>query len=116
MMDNELKVFKMNDYEWWVTDGSVEELNDWYNEHIEDNDIEEVRLCDLDKEGMWYATNEPNDIERLGNANEIMHEERTQFGDLIRKYGEVYKFISFREALSKEEPFTEPYCIASTEW
>ncbi len=123
-MNKELKVFKMNDCEWWVTDGTAEEINNWYNQNIEDNDISDVNLCDIDKEGMWYLTTDIKDIERLGDSDEIIgfeivegqHKRKVRFGDLTRKYDEIYKFISFRDALVKEPPYTKPYCIASTEW
>lgn len=117
-MDNELKVFKMNDYEWWVTNGYAEDLNDYYNEHIGENSIDDVELCDLNKDGMWYKTNDKEDIEALGDSDEMysVESKETQFGDLMRKDDDVYKFISFREALAKVSSFTEPYCIASTEW
>lgn len=123
-MSHELKVFKMNEYEWWVTKGYAEDLNDLYNEHIADNDIEDVSLCDLDKEGMWYLTNDSKDITRLGDSDEIIgfevvngqHRRKVKFGDLMRKDDEVYKYISFRDALAKEPTYTEPYCISTTEW
>lgn len=112
-----IKVFQMNEYEWWVIRGYAEELNDWYNSHIADNDIEDVRLCDLDKEGMWYQTNDKKDIEELGDSDELyVLSGHTSFGDLMRKDGEIYKYISFREAVAKDLNFKEPYCIASTEY
>jgi hypothetical protein len=122
MDSKELKVFKMNEYEWWVTDGYAEDLNDWYNEHVEDNNIYDVQLCDIDKEGMWYMTDDPMDFETLGDADEsisyniVNGQKRTQFGSLMRRYDEIYKLVPFREVLTKQPTYTEPYCIASTEW
>jgi len=64
------------------------------------------------------------DIERLGDADEIIRYEtikgrkvrKVQFGNLMRSGNEVYKFISFREALKKHGDFTEPFCLASVVW
>lgn len=107
----------MNDYECWATKHEyAEDLNDWYNKHIAENDIEDVRLCDLDKEGMWYITTDEKDIKRLGNNASLISEPKIQFGDLMKYEDSVVKFISFREAIKYDLDFTEPYCIASTEW
>lgn len=124
-MSKELKVFQMNDCDWCVTDGFAEDANGWYNNEYESmNDIEDVRLCDLDKEGMWYLTEDVEDIKELGDADESVsyelidgkHKRNVQVGDLMRRDGEVYKYISFREALAKEGEYIEPYIIATTEW
>jgi hypothetical protein len=123
-MDAEIKVYKMNEYESWASKLSAEETNEWYNKNIDENDIEDVKLCDIDKEGMWYLTEDPKDVERLGDSDEIigfevvngMRKRKVQFGDLMRRCREVYKYISFREAIQKEPNYTEPYCIATTEW
>lgn len=123
-MSKELKVFQMNDYDWCATDGFAEDINDWYNKNYTENNIEDVRLCNLDKEGAWCLTEGVKDIERLGDSDEIISIEiingqsrrKVQVGDLMRRYDEVYKFTSFREMLSKEGEYTEPYVISTTEW
>lgn len=123
-MNEEIKVFRINECEWWVTRGYAEDLIKWYNENIADTEDNEVELCDLDKEGMWYLTKDKKDIEELGDSDELIgfeivngqHKHKVQFGDLMKKYGEVYKFIPFRESIKFNLDFKEPYCIASTEW
>jgi hypothetical protein len=120
----EIKVFKMNEYEWYATKWSSEKTNDWYNKNIEDNDIEDVELSDLDSEGMWYETNDKEDIAKLGDSDELISYEvindkkvpKAQFGDLKRYSGDVYKYISFRDAVAFDIYFKEPYCIACTDW
>lgn len=120
-----IKVFKMNDYEWWASKWNKEETNEFYKKEIgEENSLEEIRECDLDKEGMWWNTGDKEDIEKLGDNDEIISVEvvdgitkrKTKFGDLQRQYSEIYKFIPLREALVKHGDFTEPFCIAGTEW
>lgn len=117
-MDNKIRVFKMNEYVWYASKWNSEETNDWYNKNIEDNDIEDVELVDLDTEGMWYETNDKEDIEKLGDSDElgdfILGE--AEFGDLLRKGNSVYKYISYRDAIEFDKEFTEPYSIATTEW
>ena len=75
---------------------------------------------------MWFPTNDPNDIERLGDSDELIHYIQTdkgrkrsvQIGDLMQRYNEVYKFTSFREVIDKENlwDITQPELIASTDW
>ena len=126
-MEN-IRVFKMNDYEWWASKWDMKRTNEWYKkEHglsEEDNPLEDIRECNLDTEGMWWETEDKEDIERLGDHDEIisiekingMTKTKATFGNLQRKYGEVYKFISLREAVEKDMNFKVPYCIGSTEW
>lgn len=126
-MEN-VKVFRMNDYEWWATKLDKEETNEFYLKETgldeEDNPLEEIEECNLDKEGMWWETEDPADIEELGDADEIIGIEKVgnqtrskvQLGNLMRRGNEVYKFISLREALKKHGDFEEPFCLASTEW
>ena len=124
-----IKVYKINDYEWWVNKDGPEEMICWYRENIDDSltyeeMLEEVVECDLDNEGMWYKATDKSDIEKLGDNQELIGFEITegvygrkvQFGNLMMKDEEVYKFIPYREAIKFDLDFTEPYNIASTEW
>lgn len=118
-MRNEIKVLKMNDYEWYATKWSIEETNKWYKENIAENDIEDIGICDLDKHGVWCPTEDEKDIEKLKDTDKVIRiddEHKLMFGNLIKMDGEVYKYISLREAILKNADFREPYCIASTEW
>lgn len=121
----EIKVYKMNDYEWWASKLSIEETEDFIEKKIGgENDLDYVEECNLDKDGMWCPTEEQTDLDKLGDADEIIGYEtingqtrrKVNFGDLMRSEGEVYKYISLREALLKSAEYTEPFCIASTEW
>lgn len=123
----ELKVYKMNDYEWYITPLSIEETIKWYNKEFDDditeNDIEEA---DLDAEGMWWETTDKKDINELGDSDEIIGIEKTpkgtrrkvRFGNLMRKEGLVYKYTSFREVIKNNysESINRPEMIASTDW
>lgn len=128
-MDNEIKVFKMNDYEWCASKWNIQMTNDWYKEERglteEDNPLKEVSECSLDNDGMWCETVNRGDIEKLGDSDELTHYEvlpngtrkrKIIFGDLMRKDDSVYKYMSFRDAIALDGDFTEPYCIASTDW
>ncbi|WP_252251274.1 hypothetical protein [Clostridium sp. VAP52] len=128
MMANELKVYKLNDYEWYITPWDLEDTLKWYNEEYEDNVIkEDIIESNLDTEGMWWETEDKNDIEKLGNYDEIIGVEKTSegtkrkiyFGNLMRKDGEIYKYIPFREVIKNyylNAILTEPEVIATTEW
>lgn len=127
---NDVKVFKMDDYEWWASKWDKGNTHDYYLKEYgldkEDAPIEDIQECNLDTEGMWWTTEDPADIERLGDADEIINYEtingrkvrKTKFGNLTRMFGngEVHKFISLREALRRHGDFEEPFCLASTEW
>ena len=126
---NNIRVYQMNDCEWWASKLDKRATLNFYLKETclteEENPIEEVRECDIDKEGMWWETDDPEDIERLGDADEIIEfvkingqtrSKVLQLGNLQRIYGKVFKLISFREALEKHGDFTEPFCLASTEW
>lgn len=122
-MDSDIKVYQMNEYEWFASRWSIEETNKWYENNFDDNSIDVVREVDLDKEGMWYQTKDKKDIEKLGDADELIDYEvvnrilikKVQFGNLERHSEDVYKYISFRDAIQFDLDFKEPYCIASTE-
>jgi hypothetical protein len=127
-MEN-IRVYKMDDYTWWASKTSKEEARDCYMEEYrrlkeEDVPIGGIRECNLDTEGMWWETRDDKDLERLGDADEIVGFEivkgqtkrKIQFGNLLRDGDRIFKFISFREALQKHGDFTEPFCLASTEW
>lgn len=127
---NDIKVYKMNDYEWWASKLNKRETLDFYLKETgldeDENPLEDIIECDIDTEGMWWETKDIEDIEKLGDADEIISYEtidgkkvrKTKFGDLTRMFGsgEIHKFISFREAIEKMGEYTEPYEIASTEW
>ncbi|WP_252225180.1 MULTISPECIES: hypothetical protein [unclassified Clostridium] len=127
-MANELKVYKLNDYEWYITPWNITDTLKWYNEEFEDNIIkEDIIESNLNTEGMWWETEDKNDIERLGDYDEIIGIEKTLegtkrkicFGNLMRKEGEIYKYIPFREVIKHyylNSILTEPEVIATTEW
>ncbi|HBJ1650913.1 TPA: hypothetical protein LA460_000132 [Clostridium botulinum] len=72
-MTNELKVYKLNDYEWYITPWNITDTLKWYNEEFEDYITEEDILeSNLDTEGMWWETEDKNDIERLEDYDELL--------------------------------------------
>lgn len=114
---DQVKVFKMNDYSWFVSKWGIEETNNYYNREYDENDIEEVEECDIDTDGMWMETTDENDIKRLGDGDTLVADVgKHTFGDLQLIDGGVFKFVSFREVIASSGDFTEPYEIATTEW
>jgi len=120
---SDVKVYKMNDYEWWASKWDKERTNEFYLKEYEldeeENPVEEIEEYDLDKEGMWWDTIDKQDREKLGDADELiekMDDGSIKFGSLMRRGIEVFKFISLREALERHGDFEEPFCLASTEW
>lgn len=120
-----VKVYRMDDCEWWASKWNEEETNKFFNEEYgTENEIEDVKECNMDKDGMWYTTNNPKDIEELGDNDEIMSIEKVNgmkkrkvaFGNLMRRDGEVFKYMSFRDVLKLNGDFENPFMIATTEW
>lgn len=123
-------VYKMNDYEWYITSLSLKDTVDWYNKEFEDDiGVEEIEICDLDNEGMWIETTDDADIIKLGDSDELVSTKideygkrvlDTKFGDLMRSHdGLICKFTSYREVINKsymDNPLLEPEVIATTEW
>jgi len=119
-MSDNIKVYQMNDCEWWASKWDIHKTNEYYLKDVGmdagDNPEEEVEECDIDKKGMWWETHDKKDREELGDYDEISSANGHEFGSLMRQGNEIYKLISFREAIAKNGDFENPYCIASTEF
>ena len=105
-MKDELKVYRMDDFS-WVAAESEEKAIEWYHNET-GTEIEEVdKVCDIDKEGMWWVVEAPEGME-YGDEPFI---DGVQYGWWE---GEPCKYISFREAhkLYNEKM---PYIIAQTD-
>lgn len=126
-MDN-LKVYKLNDYEWYVTPWNLDKTLDWYNKEFDDDLTKnEVTECDLYNDGMWLETKDEDDIEELGDSDEIISIVKTskgtkravQFGDLMRRDDMAYKYVSLKVAIEElygDKELFEPEVIASTDF
>lgn len=107
----------MNDCSWFASKWTLEETNKFYESTYDENDIEEVKEVDIEKEGMWIETTDPNDIISIGDSDEISSTfTYSHLGDLMRRGNEVYKFTSYKEVIALNGDFKEPYEIATTEW
>lgn len=126
---NNLKVLKMNDYEWYVTPWSVKKTVDWYNNdfdsELEDDMIEEM---DLEKDGIFFLSDSEEDKDRLGDKDEIVTyikrengklKRQPQIGDLMRIENDIYRYCSFRYVIDSvygNKELLEPELIASTDF
>ena len=117
-----MKVYKMNDYEWIASNWDARKTLDWYLKETglseEDNPLEDVRECDLDKDGMWWECLDRehiNELEAQG-ITKTLKTKKPQFGNLEKVGNRWYVYIPFREAL-KRYGFTEdsnPVLIATS--
>lgn len=111
-----LKIFRMDEYSWYVAHDLMEFLN-WYHKNVNDiedvDDLSELEIIDPEDGCMWCNSNiTPDDIEELGDYDERCG---GGVGDLKRVHGEIYKMQTFADVLGDED-IKEPYEIASTEW
>lgn len=112
----DLKVFRLDEYSWYVAHNLMEFLN-WYDKNINSietpDDLTELEIIEPEDGQMWSNTNiTQEDIKELGDYEECC---RGGVGDLIRRDGEIYKMQTFADVLGDED-IKEPYEIASTEW
>ena len=112
-----LKIFKVDDYSWYVAHNLMEFLN-WYHKNVNsietEEDLQQLEITEPEDGHMWSDTNiTPEDIKELGDYDECC---RGGVVDLKRMSdGEIYKMQSFADVLGDED-IKEPYEIASTEW
>lgn len=123
MSRNEVKVYDMDDYDWWISNltpmatmksfvknggySSVEEYLKELDLDIGDTAIE----LDLDKEGMWVGPTE-DEIRRCEYKKDG---ERAKFNDLYVLDG-VKIFLPLREAIKRVGYKGGAEFLASTEW
>jgi hypothetical protein len=118
----DITVYKLNEYEWWASKLSIEETEAFYEKEIgEENDIEDIEECNIDKEGMWWeietGTKEHEEATlKLNGLSKWKQEKELTSGDLMNDDGTISKWITFREAIERSGEYCEPFCIASTEW
>lgn len=127
---NNIAVYKLNEYEWYVTPWNLEKTKEWYKKEFDDEVDEcELEKCDIDEMGMWYPTDSKEDIDKLGDLDSITstvikdgkRTPETKFGDLMKSNDSptgFLKFVSFRTVIEKDYKgeLKEPECIASSEW
>lgn len=120
-MMEKFRVFKMNDYEWWVTDTDLETFYPWYLKDQgldeEDNPLDEIKEYDIDNEGMWYLHDDEDNLKRLEKELKGYDSKGNGgMGDIERKSDGIYELITFRKAIELSGKYTEPFCIATTNY
>jgi len=123
-MNQNVKVYQVNDMEWWATD-TIENLLVAYEEECgEEIILDDLEECDIDSEGMYYSfeNNSEADImikiimKYLGkDKNHIeleLDDKKYQFcqgdGNSIH--------VSFRRAIELDGEYIKPYLIAGSEY
>lgn len=121
-MKRELKVYSVNDMDWWVTD-TLDNLKIAYEEQTgEEIDEDVLEECDLDKEGMYWSFEDIPEMqivikiimEQIGNDENYvtakMDEEEYSFS-----YCDTYgMYVSFRRALELDSPYEKPHLLSTT--
>lgn len=115
------KVIRFNEDDWIATKVNIEETLDWYCEEFgfdkEDYMFEEkiyFTECDIDNEGMWMSPISKYEENKLGDHISIsQNKEKLTFGDLMWHDCEKFKFISYREAIRRNNETDDCYVIAT---
>ena len=118
-----LKVYRVNDTEWWVTD-TLENLKKSYKEQTgEDIDEDELEECDLDNDGLFcdfafpemeiaikllkkYAGNNKRDFKLELNGKDYCFSHRDGYG----------MYVNYRRALELDGEFDKPHAISTTKY
>lgn len=113
-LTQEIKVFEIAECDIIIAK-SEEEAKNWYEANYDNLDEGGIEELDIDTQGMWYPTEDPEDFGRIGREKSCKHMP-TQFGDLIWYEGDLQKFTSYREVLKLLGEYKGPQLIASSEW
>ena len=105
IMNNNIKLFKMNDYD-WVCAESIEQANEWYKKEFdlseEEQPIEDVMEVPLESKFLWHHT----DAEDFFNVNKLEVEYINE---------EKYYKVPFSMTIGLDD-YEMPYIAGSTEW
>lgn len=122
--DPELKVYKIEDCEWWVSDLSLEETVQVYCKEygfrFDEFDMDDgIKECDIENEGMYWSF-DISEVELLIKALLQQDTKRTIFVDenkIDLAIGDGASiWIPFKRAIELDRAYKGPYCIASTEY
>lgn len=120
----ELFVYRMDDYEWWVSDVNEEETANAYCDEYgvqlgSDIEVDDITVCSLVKDGMYWNFND-EEIDAL--ASKLLGNERLKtivIGDLsveVAMCDGPSVWIPFEKAIKLDGPYEKPHMIACTEW
>lgn len=123
---SDFKVFCINEDEWIATNMDLEESIKIYCEETGEN-IEDyigskafysISEENIDEKGMYYYPVNKEDKKRIGSLYAIHQDtNKTSFGDLMWHDGEIFKYISYREAIRRNKPEgKECFIIASVNY
>ena len=109
---NDIKVYQMNEYDWVATPFDLEKTIQWYMDEVGmlEEEIQDVRECDIEKEGTWCEVTGIIDMEQIKEKQAIGDK---KFGDMKKQFGTVWIYTSFKDAIIND--IKEPYIISSTE-
>lgn len=115
------KVIQFNEEDWIATKVSIEETLEWYCEeygfdkedYVFENEIY-FKECNIDENGMWLSPLNKYEEEKLGDYISISKDKNNlTFGDLMWHDCERFKFISYREAIRRNNETEDCYLIGT---
>lgn len=121
-----LKVFRMNEYD-WVVAKEMDEAIDWYEEltgeKFSQEDIDDIEECDLEKDGQYTTFEDEQRIAELEaeGVEEVIipfegNPRKHGFGSLLKWCGEWQIKVPFKDVLPSMEDYKKPFITASTEF
>lgn len=111
-----LRVYFDGDSEWYASPWDLEKTRLWIIKEFGLDDDLELEECNIDMEGMWYETNNPEDIAGLDDYDESC---KGGIGDLRRGIEDksiVERLMAFREVIKLQGASEKPYIIATTNY
>lgn len=121
-MDNILKVYQVDDLDYWVTD-TLENLKIAYKETTgEEIDEDVLSECDLDDDGMYWDFDTIPEMgivikllmEQINSSESHITVEMDGKNYYFNKYEEYSMYVSFRRALELDNEYKVPHVLAST--
>lgn len=117
---NNFKVFCINEDEWLATNLELEdslkiycdEMGEDLENYIGPKSFYLISEINIDEKGMYHSPINKEDRKRMGSLYSIHKcKDKTSFGDLMWHDGEIFKYISYREAIRRNKPNIEEDCF-----
>ena len=107
----DVKVYRMNDYDFVASHLSLEATNEWYSKEYDNNELDDVKELNIEIDWMWYEIKDMDEKAKIFINNDL------SYSDKYKQVGfYIFEKVTLKEALERDGEYKEPYIIASTEF